>query len=78
MSSSNQPLRYDSENSKNLVLYSNTKNKLDPIKQRDFSLFFCLLAIKLKQSVLMFSENCQLICLSGQNYGKMERIRKRL
>ena len=26
----------------------------------------------------MFSENCQLICLSGQNYGKMERIRKRL
>lgn len=26
----------------------------------------------------MFSENCQLICLTCQNYGKMERIRKRL
>lgn len=40
MSSSNQPLRYDSENSKDLVLYLNTKTKLNPIKQRDFSLFF--------------------------------------
>lgn len=58
MSSSNQALRYDSENSKDLVLDSNTIIKLDPIKQRDFSLFFCLLAIKLKQSVLPFSENC--------------------
>lgn len=78
MSSSNQPLRHKTEISKDLVLYLNTKFELNPIKQRDFSLFFCLLAIKLKQSVLTFSENCQLICLSGQNYGKMERIRKRL
>jgi len=48
MSSSNQSLRYDSGISKDLVLYLNTKVKLNPIKQRDFSLFFCLLAIKWK------------------------------
>jgi len=58
MSSSNQPLRHDSEISKDLVLYLNTKSKLNPIKQRDFSLFFCVLTIILKQSVLPFSENC--------------------
>ena len=40
MSRSNQPLRYDSEISKDLVLYLNTKIMLNPIKQRDFSLFF--------------------------------------
>ena len=40
MSSSNQPLRYDSEISKDLVLYLNTEIMLNPIKQRDFSLFF--------------------------------------
>ena len=39
MSSSNQTLRYDSGISKDLVLYLNTKIKLNPIKQRDFSLF---------------------------------------
>jgi len=48
MSSSNQSLRYDSGISKDLMLYLNTKVKLNPIKQRDFSLFFCLLAIKWK------------------------------
>ena len=40
MSSSNQTLRYDSGISKDLMLYLNTKVKLNPIKQRDFSLFF--------------------------------------
>lgn len=59
------------------MLYLNTKIMLNPIKQRDFSLFL-FISHQLKQSVLMFSENCQLICLSCQNYGKMERIRKRL
>ena len=48
MSSSNQPLRHKTEISKDLMLYLNTKVKLNPIKQRDFSLFFCLLAIKWK------------------------------
>ena len=41
MSSFNQTLRYDSGISKDLVLYLNTKFKLNPIKQRDFSLFLC-------------------------------------
>ena len=40
MSSSNQPLRHKTEISKDLVLYLNTKFELNPIKQRDFSLFF--------------------------------------
>ena len=59
MSSSNQPLRYDLGISKDLVLYLNTKIKLNPIKQkRTFSsVFFVFLTIILKQSVLPFSEN---------------------
>lgn len=44
MSSSNQPLRYDSGISKDLVLYLNTKIDLNPIKQRDFSLFFLFIS----------------------------------
>ena len=44
MSGSNQSLRYDSGISKDLMLYLNTKVKLNPIKQRDFSLFFLFIS----------------------------------